>query len=642
MAGASYRFGPFLVDRTGYRVLRGSEPLDLTPKLLDLLLYLLDHPGTLITKEALLDALWPDANVTENALAQAVSELRQALGDEAAAPQFIKTVARRGYRFIAAVETVETVDHTTAVSHADPPPGAADPRTIAVMDFVNVSGDADAAWLSAGIAETVTCDLRALGDFHVVDRWRVVEAARRTDGSLQHVAADLRAGLAVVGSYQRNGEHVRITARLVDVISGEALAHAKVDGPLDGIFALQDQVVAQFASELGVPVASAGPRPRVRETTSLEAHRAFSQGWLRLESLDIREIPDAIADFGRAVAADSRYALAYTGLATAEFAQYETTRSDNEPAQDLLERAVQHARHAVQLDDRLGEAHSTLALVLVSLWQTDAAAASARRAVALESSNWRHLFRLGHATWGEPRLRAAANTLELYPDFAFTHFQIAMVHVARHHLSEAEAVLRQGAAVQDRQIARGGRYPALGLHWLLGLVRLAQDDVDEAIDEFDRELRLAEPHRLYGREFAMYALHGRGAALLRAKRPADAIDSFQRALALYPHHASSRLGLALALGASQSTVQADQAFAAAEAAIATLTRARPVEAAIVRSQWLAARGHVDQAIASLDHILGQAPPGFAGWTLPVEPVFRQINDTKGFAAILSRLTERAR
>ena len=96
---AAYRFGPFVVDRSAYRVLEGDRPLDLTPKLLDLLLHLLDNAGTLVTKEALLDALWPDANVTDNALAQAVSELRQALGDDAGDPRFIKTVWTVGYKF---------------------------------------------------------------------------------------------------------------------------------------------------------------------------------------------------------------------------------------------------------------------------------------------------------------------------------------------------------------------------------------------------------------------------------------------------------------------------------------------------------------------------------------------------------------
>src|SRR5205814_10206165 len=92
----------------------------------------------------------------------------------------------------------------------------------------------------------------------------------------------------------------------------------------------------------------------------------------------------------------------------------------------------------------------------------------------------------------------------------------------------------------------GGRDPALGLHWLLGLVRLALDDVEEAIVEFDREVKVAEPHRLYGREYAMYAMYARGEALLRAKRIAEAIEAFQRALTFYPDHARLHLGLAQA------------------------------------------------------------------------------------------------
>src|ERR1700730_19176635 len=107
VSGPNYRFGPFLVDRTRYRVVRHDAVLDLTPKLLDLLLHLLDNAGALVTKEQLLDALWPAANVTDNALAQAVSELRQALGDDAGTPRFIKTVARRGYRFIAPVAEID-------------------------------------------------------------------------------------------------------------------------------------------------------------------------------------------------------------------------------------------------------------------------------------------------------------------------------------------------------------------------------------------------------------------------------------------------------------------------------------------------------------------------------------------------------
>jgi DNA-binding winged helix-turn-helix (wHTH) protein/Flp pilus assembly protein TadD len=633
----SFRFGPFFADGTGYRVLRENTSLDLTPKLLDLLFFLLEHAGELVTKEQLLDALWPGANVTENALAQAMSELREAIGDDAGSPRFIKTVARRGYRFIAPVERIEP-------GRADQPDVSGRPAhndAIAVLDFTNVTGDPESAWLSAGIAETVSADLRALGCFHVLDRRRVVEGMRRTDGSLQQMAADLGVALVAVGSFQRLGDRIRITGRIVDVAKGDALADAKVDGPVAGIFELQDQVVAQFAADLGVAT-GVHRRAVARDTASVEAYRAATEGWLRLETLDVREIPRAIEHFERAIAVDRRYALAYTGLANAEIVAYESTRSDNAPAHDLLASAIGHARTAVSLDDRLAEAHATLAFVLVSAWETDEAIRTARRAIALDPDNWRHVFRLGHASWGEERLRAAARTLTLYPDFAFAHFQIAMVHVARGDLAEAETVLRHGAAVQDRQIGRGERYPALGLHWLLALVRLAGDDIEEAIGELDRERELAQPHRLYGREYAMSVQSARGACLLRLERFDEAVDAYHQALALYPDHAQSNFGLALAFASRGAHEAAASARRKAESALDVLASARPFEAAMVSAQILVADGGVREAKRTLVAALERAPRGFALWTIPVEPCFRQVIDSQSFAEVIDALSNRAR
>src|SRR6187200_2556146 len=101
---ASYRFGPFTVDASSYRLLRGTEVIPLSPKIIDLLLYLVARQSALVGKDELFSALWPDVAVTDNALTQAVSELRQALGDDPSKPTYIQTVARRGYRFIAPVE----------------------------------------------------------------------------------------------------------------------------------------------------------------------------------------------------------------------------------------------------------------------------------------------------------------------------------------------------------------------------------------------------------------------------------------------------------------------------------------------------------------------------------------------------------
>ena len=103
----TYRFGPFTLDPSAYRLVRDGEIIALSPKIIDLLLYLVARPSSLVSKDELFKALWPDVAVTDNALTQAVSELRQALGDDPSEPSYIQTVARRGYSYIAPVNPAE-------------------------------------------------------------------------------------------------------------------------------------------------------------------------------------------------------------------------------------------------------------------------------------------------------------------------------------------------------------------------------------------------------------------------------------------------------------------------------------------------------------------------------------------------------
>ena len=437
---------------------------------------------------------------------------------------------------------------------------------------------------------------------------------------------------------QRSQQKVRITSRIVDVASGEALADAKVDGAVDAIFDLQDEIVRQLTRELALPAGSGSPR----DTASLHAFRAFTEGWLSVESLEVERMASAVVDFERAIAADPRYTRAYAGLASAEVAGFESTRADTVPDQALLDRAVEHAYEAIRLDDTLAEAHATLALVLGSAGKMEEAGAAGRKAVALEPTNWRHWFRLGYATWGSERIRAAAQTQSLYPEFAFSHFHVAMVHVARGALTEAETVLRQGAAIQDRQIARGGRYPALGLHWLLGLVRLASSDVEEALAEFDREAHLAEPRRLYGREFQMHASTGKAAAFARAGRALDAVASYRLALTHYPDNVPALLGLSSVLALTGQTAEAEEQHAKMDAVLRTLAHTRPVYAAIAKAERLVTEGRAADAVTLLRNVLQKAPPGFACWTVPIEPAFHNVIALPAFAPFLQELAARAR
>lgn len=572
-----------------------------------------------------------------------MSELRQALGDDPASPTYIQTVARRGYRFIAQVAApVSQADHApvaTAPSHTDAHPA------VAVLDFSNVSTDREFAWLSSGIAETVTNDLRSAGALRVIDRVRVVEAVRRTGGDLPTLRQELHLDLAVVGSFQRAGDRLRITARVVDAASGEALAEAKADGALEQVFALQDRIVGQFSERLGTARSPGGSSSRQQphhETSSLEAYKAFTEGRVRLESLDASLVPSAIADFERAAALDPRYALAHVGLGNARFFQYEMSRARNQPDAALLARAIDHVRRAIELERELAEAHATLAFLLVSAGRFDEARVAARRAVALEPWYWGHHFRLAHAEWGEDRLRTLGRALELYPDFPFAHFEVAMVHIARGALDRAESVLREGTIVQDRQAHLRQRYPANGLHWLLGLVRLAQRDHEEAFAEFEREIS-GGSGQLYAAEFSMNACDGLGFIALDLKDPRKAAESFTRALKPFPEHARSLVGLGAALLMSNDSKGASGAFAHASTAIEGLRRGgRSAEASLAEAFLHAVKAQNREAISLVKRLVERPELPFTGWTIAIEPLLAPIRQTPEFQAVLATLAQHAR
>lgn len=134
------------------------------------------------------------------------------------------------------------------------------------------------------------------------------------------------------------------------------------------------------------------------------------------------------------------------------------------------------------------------------------------------------------ASWGETRLDALRRCLQLYPSFPFAHFQMAMVYLARGDLDTAAQVINEGVAVLDMAGAARSRFPASGLHWLAGSIRLLRDDVDGALSDFSRELNREAP-ALYTAEFSVAALNGRGCALTRAGHTEQAEAAFRQALA---------------------------------------------------------------------------------------------------------------
>ena len=374
-----------------------------------------------------------------------------------------------------------------------------------------------------------------------------------------------------------------------------------------------------------------------------DPYREWVRGRMSLEALDRSRLPEAIAAFEHAVAATPDDAPAHAGLANACFLQFEATRAHNAPSRDPLTRAITHARRACELDPRLGEAWATLAFVLMAAGQSEEAYAAARRATRLEPTSWRHHFRLAIASWGEERLRAVDRTLSLLPGFGPGRFLCAMVFIARQAFDRALEAAADGAASQAREAdSDTSPFPSVGLQWLHGLLLLRTGRIGAAITEFSHEIDGAGRGRIYADEFRVNALVAAGFAHLLAHDAAGATEAFRAALETLPRNGRALIGLYRALMKTSLASEAAVLLPRVDAAIAELAGGRRLaEAAMVSAALAAARSDLDAAAATLHRLLDGAPPGQAGWLIPIDPSLDELRRSPAYAALAAKLALRA-
>jgi DNA-binding winged helix-turn-helix (wHTH) protein len=380
----------------------------------------------------------------------------------------------------------------------------------------------------------------------------------------------------------------------------------------------------RFAAPVARRVAPADPDAIER---LLAPHRALLDGRAALETLEAGKILHAREVFAQLVVAMADQAPAHVGLANACVLQFEMTRARDSPDVEALRLAARHAREACRLDADYGEAWATLGFVLERTGDHHDALAAARRAIMLEPDNWRHHFRLSSIAWGEERLRAARRTLGLLPGFPLAHWLAATVLVARQMLDEAARELLAGIASDSG----GGtaRFRGVALHWLLGLIRLAQGDRPAALEAFDRELSREPSGHLYARECCANTWYAIGALRLRENRPADAAAAFRCTLERLPTHALARTGLAYLgdrIGGPPFGEPADGR--------------RSIDQDLCAAARHVLAGSHAHAARVLDTALSDATPGQAAWLLPVEPLLNVGAAPGIWAPVLARLRAR--
>ncbi len=361
-------------------------------------------------------------------------------------------------------------------------------------------------------------------------------------------------------------------------------------------------------------------RKTSRETDAgLEAllapHRAFVEGRAALESLEAGQVAHALEVFRGAIASVPEYAAAHIGLANACLMRFEMTRADSTPDGAALAEAIDRAREACRLDPQSAEAWATLGFVLGRAGQQVDALAAATRAVRLESDSWRHHFRLANVAWGEERLRAAHRTLMLLPDFPLAHWLAATVYVARQVFDEAERELTAGLGSASAR----AKFGAVALHWLRGLICLARGDERQALEEFERELASERAGHLYSRECCANTWYAIGVLKRRQNRMEEATAAFTCALERIATHPMALVALNRGPAAN----------------------ADPINLLMARAGALVLSGAHDEAAHLVTTALSTAPPGNAGWLLPVEPLLHVSAQPGVWATALAHLRHRA-
>ena len=431
-----YEFGDFRLDATKRRLLRGDEPVPLTPKLFETLLYLVEHPGIVLTKDELMAALWPDTSVEENNLGQSISKLRKALGEGPNDHHYIATAQGQGYRFVAdvkaladenglgaaaAVPSETTSAPAGVVSTSSPPPRpgglkgrgwtvvlvgllaaascvgafyiwrartqtvpAAPVRVVAVLPFKPLVVENRDEALELGMADALITKLSNTRGLIV----RPLASARRYGGIEQDPLAagrELQVDSVVDGSIQRWGDRIRVTARLVGV-GGEQLWAGQFDEKFTDIFAVQDAISGRVAGALALHLSGEEERRLTkRYTENAEAYELYLRGRYHLYQLTPPEVRKGGEFFQEAVRVDPSYALAYTGIADA----YSTLPITSDVApRDAFPKAGEAVTKALELDGSMAEAHAILGRIKFWFdWDWAGSESEFRRAIDLSPNN---------------------------------------------------------------------------------------------------------------------------------------------------------------------------------------------------------------------------------------------------------------
>ena len=387
--GVVYKFGPFLLDQSERVLLHGKEQVSLTPKVFDTLVVLVENAGRLVTKEKLLEAVWPETFVEEANLSVNIASLRKALGKDGGKQQYIETISKRGYRFANVVteerkSTESVVRREPAAMPADVPsqPSPQDTNSLAVLPFENLCAQADFDYLSDGLTESIINGLSHLQNLRVSSRNSVFRYKPIRGFDPQEIGQQLGVNSVVIGRILQLDKRLIISTELVDVANGWQMWGEQYHRSPSDILTIQEEISAAICSRLKARLTREEKQQLGKYyTQDPEAYHLYLKGRYHWNKYAQHGLKKAIDYFTQAIEVDPTYALAYAGLADSYYRLSNIYASTSE----AMPKAKAAALKALEIDETLAEAHAALGLVYMSYeWNWPAAEIEFTRAIELK------------------------------------------------------------------------------------------------------------------------------------------------------------------------------------------------------------------------------------------------------------------
>jgi TolB-like protein/DNA-binding winged helix-turn-helix (wHTH) protein/cytochrome c-type biogenesis protein CcmH/NrfG len=628
-AGYLYRFGQFALDSRKRTLARADSPVSLTPKAFDVLLFLLQNPNRLVTKEELLQAVWGDTFVEEGNLTQYISHLRKALGEHSEDARLIVTIARKGYQFTGDVAVAEAADTPKQIAVQAPvtessraytrpalefqtkgatpktskhwqkaaivsalvlillvvgymswrhfrpigPPGS-EKIMLAVLPFANLTGDPNKEYLADGLTEEMISQLARLNPerLGVIARTSVM-GYKNKDTRLDQIGRDLSVQYVLENSVRTNGNQIRLTAQLIQVKDQTHLWSHDYDYLAKDVLVVQDDVAKAVVREIQLRLTSQ-QQAELTQTHSVnpEAFDAYLQG----RYFSQRGNADMAATYyERATQLDPSYARAWVGLSKARYDQADTAGSL--PTEEGYRLAREAVDRALALDPNLAEAHIQIGFIKrVVDFDWVGESESIQRAIALEPGN-------------PESLRTAAVSAALFG-----------------HFDEALELARR--AIELDPLNAGSRYR-------LGWVEYQMGALDEAVADLKRSLELSPDAPGRGLLSEIYVLQG---------RPQDALAEIERGRVTF--FRLQRYAIAYhALGREKES----------DTALSELIKKYDKVAAFQIAEVYAFRNQSDEAFEWLDRAYAQRDGGVL--QTKVDPLLKNLHSDPRYTAFLKKL-----